>query len=72
MRQKDINQYDDGHARHDSYHKSATDSNSNNIFITEKPGEHEDHDDHDDHELPEDEKQDEPDHPNADEGNFEF
>jgi hypothetical protein len=49
--------------------KSHSDSNPNNIFITERPGEgdyHEDQEDeqHDQHELPEDKKQDEPNPPN--------
>ena len=47
--------------------KSPSESNSNNIFITEKPGEHEDQDEQQEeakeHELTQDKKQDEPIHP---------
>lgn len=49
--------------------KSATESNSNNIFITEKPGEMDNEEEgENEHELAEDTKQDEPSHPADGEG----
>lgn len=60
--QEPPNEYYQDYRNSEAERKSASESNSNNIFITEKPGEHEDA-------YPEDEKQDEPEQPEGeDEG----